>query len=297
MDLNLSKFGASVDASNKKLVIDHLRELFPESSRRTLEGWVKAQRVYMGDRIARHLNEPVLENEEVSVGKKPHQKMGRLPILFQDNDIVVIDKPAGLLSVKSDMGKENTAHDMIKASVKGKVFVIHRLDKDTSGVMIFALSERAFTDLKEQFAKRTAGRTYGAVVEGEPSPRDGRWESYLLDEELIVTTTNNSEMGRLAIADYTTLESGKNLSFLKVKLKTGRKNQIRVQAQEAGCPVVGDKKYGGSQRGRLALHAARLEFCHPTTNRPMVFLSDIPRHMLAPFRKKALICETFRKSP
>lgn len=281
---------------NKNLVIDHLRRLFPDSSRRTMEGWVKAQRVYMGDRIARHLNEPVLEGEEVSIGKKPHQKMGRLPILFQDSDLVVIDKPPGLLSVKSDMGKENTAHDMIKASVKGKVFVIHRLDKETSGVMLFALSERAFTDLKMQFAGRTAGRTYGAVVEGEPEPSEGRWESHLLDEELIVTTTTDPDMGRLAIADYKTLESAKHLSFLKVKLQTGRKNQIRVQAKEAGCPVVGDKKYGSSVRGRLGLHAARLEFCHPTTNRPMVFFSDIPRAMLAPFRKKALICEAFRKT-
>lgn len=283
---------SQMNTQKKYLVLDALRETYPDSSRRTFEGWIKAQRVYIGDRIARHLNEEVGE-AKVRLGKKPLASMGALRVLFHDNDLIVIDKPAGLLSVKSDTGKERTAHDMIKAKVSGKVFVVHRLDKETSGVMLFALSEMGFKSLKEQFARRTAGRTYAAVVCGGPKEDAGRWKSYLLDKELIVETTKDPKAGRLAIADYNLLERGRGESFLKVKLQTGRKNQIRVQAREAGCPIVGDKKYGGRGKGRLGLHAARLEFSHPKTKKPMVFTSEIPRSLLAPFKNKPLICEAF----
>lgn len=279
----------------KYLVLDALKEEYPESSRRTFEGWVKAQRVYIGDRVARHLNEEV-GSAKVRLGSKPLAPLGSLRVLFQDSDLIVIDKPPGLLSVKSDSGKERTAHDMIKEKIASKVFVVHRLDKETSGVMLFALSESAFKSLKEQFAKRSAGRTYAAVVCGGPKEDAGQWKSYLLDKELIVETTDDPKTGRLAIADYTVLERGKTQSFLKVKLQTGRKNQIRVQAREARCPIVGDKKYGGKAQGRLCLHAARLEFFHPKTNKPMIFTSEIPRALLAPFKKRALLCEAFSKT-
>lgn len=285
--------------SKKQLLLEALREHFPASSRRTFEGWVKAKRVYIGDAIAQHLNQMVEEGESIRFHQKPSKKFDKLSILFQDRDLIVINKPAGLLSVKSDEGHQKSAHDMIKQGMGGKVFVIHRLDRETSGVMLFAFTEKAFRSLKQQFAARTAGRTYAAIVEGTGLPESGRWRSYLLDDELIVQTTPNQQVGKHAVADFRVLTTNRDLSFLKVKLQTGRKNQIRVQAAEAGHPVVGDKKYGSafSPIRRLGLHAARLSFEHPTTKKQMVFLAPIPELFLKPFKgERHSLQESFNSS-
>jgi tRNA pseudouridine32 synthase/23S rRNA pseudouridine746 synthase/23S rRNA pseudouridine1911/1915/1917 synthase len=160
------------------------------------------------------------------------------------------------------------------------VQVVHRLDQDTSGVMLFALSHDGYTKLKEIFEKHDIERAYSAIVEGVVKPESGTWTSYLFeDERYHVHSSNDPEKGRVAITHYSVKSASQHYSLLEVKLETGRKNQIRVHCKDAGCPIVGDKKYGNpsSTGKRLYLHAHLLAFEHPITGKSMRFVSPAPK--------------------
>lgn len=261
-------------------LLEALTELSPESSKTTLKQWLKEGRILVDGVVIKKMEQVLEPRQIVSLGAKIRFLEGNIRLLYEDPDLLIIEKPAGLLSVATDFQTENTAHALLKKEYRKRVVhVVHRLDQDTSGVMAFALSERGKEGLKTLFEKHDLIREYVAIVEGHLDTQEGTWTSYLYEQpNYKVYVTNDTQKGQLAITHYQVEGVSRRYSRVKLRLETGRKNQIRVQCQEAGHPVVGDQKYGAKTDPikRLALHAHRLEFVHPISKKRMIFVSPIP---------------------
>jgi 23S rRNA pseudouridine1911/1915/1917 synthase len=213
-----------------------------------------------------------------------------LRIVHLDEAVVVVDKPAGLLSMGSAREKERTAHrilnDHLKSITKSptqQAFIVHRLDRETSGLMLFARSERIQAELQQNWKSVT--KKYLAIVEGTPSSAEGTLKDRLLeDKSLRVRVVDQG--GELAITNYRVLKHHGKKSLLELELETGRKNQIRVQLAALGHPIVGDLKYGAKTdpARRLALHSCELRFSHPVSGTPMKLTSAMPSRLGAMFQ-------------
>jgi len=207
-------------------------------------------------------------------------------VVHRDADVVVVDKEADVLSVPTRLRDEESLVDRILASEQDRgvrhasLRAVHRLDRDTSGLLVFARSGRAYTSLREQFAGRAVDRRYVAVVEGKVEPAEGRFASRLVEDKrtLRVRSTRRPDEGREAITEYRVSERLPEATVLSVRLRTGRKNQIRVHCAEAGHPLLGDRRYGRPSPfiHRAALHACSLAFRHPATDRVLSFESPWP---------------------
>lgn len=211
-------------------------------------------------------------------------KKDKLDIIYEDKSIIVVNKPSHLLTISTDNEKEKTLfHKVImyekRKNKNNKVFVVHRLDKDTSGLVLFAKDEKTKFKLQNNWDKETK-RGYVAVVHGKTKDSD-TLKSYLAETKtLLVHSTLDKKIGKLAITEYKKLMENKRLTLLKINIKTGRKNQIRVQLADNGNEIVGDKKYGEKKFDplrRLCLHANYLEIIHPVTNKKIVFETEIPK--------------------
>ena len=191
----------------------------------------------------------------------------------------------------TDKEKRATVYSILSNYVKdknkdSKIFIVHRLDRETSGLMLFAKNEEMQELLQESWKETVEERSYLAVIDGKLDPAEGSYRSYLFESKVFkVHSTNDPEKGREAITHYSTLKSNDNYSLLKVNLETGRKNQIRVHLQELKHPVVGDKKYGSNSNpiGRLGLHAWVLAFKHPITGKKVRFETSVPGSFLKLF--------------
>jgi len=261
-------------------LLDALGKLAPDSSRTTLRSWIKDGRVTIDGKLAKRADQEVVAGQVIEVAAKQRTLPAGIKILYNDSHIVVVEKPIGVLSVATNFEKGETVHAILKERFRPRmVHVVHRLDQDTSGVMLFALNEKAKNRLKEMFEKHELERAYVAIVEGSFSEEKGVWQSYLYeDANYIVRPTQDKERGRLAITHFQVIGAKKEFTRLKLTLETGRKNQIRVHCQQAGHPVAGDKKYGSKTNPlkRLGLHAYFLGFKHPISNKPMIFTSPVP---------------------
>lgn len=212
-----------------------------------------------------------------------------LEILYEDKDILVVDKPAGLLTVSTPTNKTRTVQYVLTDYVRkgcrksrNRVFTVHRLDQWTSGVLIFAKSEEVKEHLQAQW-KETI-KKYLAVVHGRPAPKQDTITSYLAQNKAyVVYSTTDASKGKIAHTAYRVLKETGDFSLLEVQLLTGRKNQIRVHLADRGHPIVGDRKYGrpGDARKRLALHAKSISFKHPTSGRQMTFETRVPAYFNA----------------
>ncbi len=262
-------------------LLEALNHLSPQSSKTTLRSWIKEGRVQIDQVPAKISNVWILQGQTVTVSHRRKFIAEGIEILYEDADLVVIEKPAGLLSVATAFEKGETAHAILKSTYcPRKVYVVHRLDQETSGVMLFAFQENAREQLKAIFEIHDIERSYTAIVKGCMQPSSGTWKSYLYeDDTYTVHTTDNLNLGKEAITHYRVLASSKRYSWLNLTLETGRKNQIRVHCQEAGHPIIGDKKYGGppSPIKRLCLHAHLLSFTHPITKKKLCFESSVPK--------------------
>ncbi|WP_082882561.1 RluA family pseudouridine synthase [Paenibacillus swuensis] len=215
-----------------------------------------------------------------------------LHILHEDEDLIVIHKDHGLLSIASDKETEVTAYRQLTDYVKSKnpsnrIYVVHRLDRDTSGVMLFAKSEEVKHRLQETWKETVEERSYVALVEGLVHKTEGTITSWLKESKTLkMFSSPYPNDGQHAVTHYKRLQYNKQYTLLEVHLETGRKNQIRVHMQDIGHPISGDKKYGAKTKelGRLGLHARILSFTHPTTGKLMRFDTDIPKIFLRPFR-------------
>ncbi|MBA3722447.1 MAG: RluA family pseudouridine synthase [Parachlamydiaceae bacterium] len=262
-------------------ILDALTQFYPQSSKTTLRSWIKEGRVCVDGLYLKNTNLTVYKGQEILIGQKKKYIADRIPILYEDAEFVVIDKPTGLLSVSTDFEKNDTAHALLKDFYKPrKIYVVHRLDQDTSGVMLFAFGEQSGERLKKIFAAHDIDRSYTAIVEGTMASKSGTWKNYLYEDEgYVVHITDDPEKGEEAITHYKILASNKRYTWIAVTLETGKKNQIRVHCQAAGHPIVGDKKYGSKHNPikRLALHANSLAFEHPSSHKKMYFESSIPQ--------------------
>lgn len=208
----------------------------------------------------------------------------RLKLVYEDDDIIVVNKGYGLLSMGTDKIKEGTAYSILREYVKwsdprNKLFIVHRLDRDTSGLMMFAKNEEAKNTMQHNWNNMVLNRKYLAVVEGTPDQAEGVIKSYLTENaEHEVYSTPDPKLGQLAVTRYKTLASKNGYTMLEVELDTGRKNQIRVHMKEMGHPIAGDRRYGAksSPIHRLALHAQTLRFAHPVTRKEMNFETPVP---------------------
>ena len=212
-------------------------------------------------------------------------KKDKLDIIYEDKDIIVINKPTHLLTISTDNEKERTLFHKVYLYLKkkhknNKVFVVHRLDKDTSGLIVFAKSEMVKKKLQNNWDKSI--RNYVAVVNGNVEKEKDTLRSYLKETKTLLVYSTNDKSGDLAITNYQKIMANKEYSLLSINIKTGRKNQIRVQLNDINHSIVGDKKYGIKKDPlrRLCLHANYLEFNHPITDKKMSFDIDIPNSFI-----------------
>lgn len=233
-------------------------------------------------------------SEFKKIPKRYHPK--GYDILYEDRDIFVGNKAPGYLSVRALWNKDETIHAALNRFVrKGNpksrkcVFVVHRLDQATSGILIFAKSPEAQTFLKDNWA--STKKIYYAVVHGHLKKKEGVISSYLSeDEDYMIHSSQNHEEGRLAKTAYKVIQESAKYSLLEINLLTGRKNQIRVHLAELGHPVVGDDKYGRQDgQKRLALHAYSISFIHPFSKKQMTFCAPLPKFFNQIFSKPGLL--------
>lgn len=254
-------------------LLDELLSKMPEASKTTLRTMLKDERVIVDGQIIKK-NIAIAIGAQIELGQKKIYD-NDLEIYYHDDDIVVVEKPDGLLSVATKKEPFLTLHAKLKERY-GRVWPVHRLDKKTSGVVVFALNHEAKEGLKEQFMNHSIVREYRAIVVGD-IPKQGVWKHKLVEDgnlKMHVTTGK----GLYAETHFKVLKSKKDRHFVAFKLKTGKKNQIRVQASHMGCPILGDNKYGNQEvkSERMCLHAHKLEFNHPITGEKMSYVSSIP---------------------
>lgn len=244
---------------------------------------VNGKRVAQPDH-ALSMNDRVLAGIRPKPGSEILAQAG-IEIVHEDDGVIVINKPTGLLTIATESEKRETAYYLLNASLKERdpsrperVFIVHRLDRETSGLIVFAKDEAAKKRLQKDWPD--AEKKYYAVVEGVPKPAEGKVESYLGETRALkVYSTAAGEESKHAVTRYRLLKAGAGRALLDVTLDTGKKHQIRVHLSDIGCPVVGDKKYGASTNPirRIVLHAYSLTFTHPVTGKKMYFSLPLPR--------------------
>jgi len=266
----------------------------PQKNRNNIKSLLSNKQVFVDGKAVKQFNHLLAPGQEVEIrwNRIPEEKQYQgIDILFEDSDIVVIDKHAGTLSIATDHQKSHTAYNILSAHVKtqgsgNKIFVVHRLDRETSGLMMFAKSQEVQQILQSNWKDIVTERTYIAIVEGVPEEQKGTIKSYLRESKaLIVYSSQNPQDGHQAVTHYEVMKSGWDYSMLKVNLETGKKNQIRVHMQDIGLPVIGDKKYGSETNPirRLGLHAWVLVFRHPVNNESLRFKTPIPDNFMRLF--------------
>jgi 23S rRNA pseudouridine1911/1915/1917 synthase len=255
---------------------ERLRRLFEGASRRTIKHWLEGGRVSVNGDVVRRGDVEVAERDRVELGAPRAVFPARLRLVFEDDDVLVVDKPAGLLTIATERERERTAYRLLAEYVGGhggtaspgkpRLFVVHRLDRETSGLLVFAKSVAVKRQLQEQFEARSVERRYVAAVEGAPRESEGTLRSRLGEDRSLRVRGGRGRAGdREAITRYRVLQRGAWASLLELSLVTGRRGQIRVQLAELGHPIVGDRAYGARHdpARRVCLHAIRLGFAHP----------------------------------
>ena len=272
-----------------KFLISQLKN----KNRNNIKSLLANKQVFVEGDAIKQFNHPLVPGQLVEVrwNRIPEEKKSQgITIVFEDDDIVVIDKQAGVLSIATDKEKSQTAYSMISTHVKSrekgnKIFIVHRLDRDTSGLMMFAKSEKVKTILQTNWKDIVVERTYLAIVEGQVEKTEGTITSYLRESKAMIVHSSQKPYGQLAVTHYQLFKSSRDYTMLKVNLETGRKNQIRVHMQDIGHSVVGDKKYGSKSNpiGRLGLHSWVLAFKHPISEEPLRFETSVPGKFLGLF--------------
>lgn len=277
-------------------LLEALQGHFTSSSTNTLRKMLAASRVHVNGDVQHRAKHDLHPGDTVTVSSKaesasqitatPASKVDpRLTVLHEDEALLVVAKPQHVLSVATDRLETDTLHswcvDLIQErDNNGWAYIVHRLDRETSGVMVLAKSKQAKAHLQEQFAAREVHRMYVARVEGTPTPDQGTVRTWLMeDKHLNVKAVNRRHpQGKEAVSHYRTLSSDGTTSLVEVMIETGRRHQIRMAMQHLATPIVGDRRHGADTdpHGRVMLHAHALEFLHPATDDPVRFEAPLP---------------------
>ena len=274
-------------ADQSIILMDFLCRVMPDRKRSSIKQLLKFGSVMVNGNVTSQFNVPLNQGDTVKVNLTrafPVFYNRRVKIVYEDDDIIVIEKGYGLLSMGNEKIKDGTAYSILKDYLKekdprNKIFIIHRLDRDTSGLMMFAKTIEAKEAMQHNWNNMVLERTYLAVVEGKVEEESGTVKSYLAENsQMEVYSTDDPEKGQLAVTRWKKIASGNGYTLMEVSLDTGRKNQIRVHMKDIEHPIAGDRKYGAksSPIHRLALHAQTLRFVHPVTRRDMRFETPIP---------------------
>lgn len=255
-----------------------------EYSKNKIKSLLKYQNILVNGKIVAKYNHLLNKNDTVEITKKRMPNIKDIEVLYEDSEFLVVNKKPNLLTVATDKEKTRTlfsnVYDYVKDLDKhNKIFIVHRLDKETSGIVLFAKNQKIKDLLQEKWNDIVTLREYIGIVEGKPTKTTGELRMYLTEnKEKIVYKTNNKELGKLAITKYKVLSTNDKYSLVNIEILTGRKNQIRVAMKELNTPIVGDKKYKAKTDPckRLMLHATKLEFIHPVTKKKYKFTSKLP---------------------
>ncbi|WP_296121912.1 RluA family pseudouridine synthase [uncultured Bacteroides sp.] len=268
-------------------LMEFLAAKMPDASRTKLKSLLSKRIIYVDSVITTQYNFPLKPGMKVQISREKGRKEFNhklIKIVYEDAYIIVIEKMQGLLSVNTDRQKERTAYNILNEYVQrsGKqhrVYIVHRLDRDTSGLMMFAKDEKTQHTLRDNWHDIVTDRRYVAVVVGEMEKDAGTVVSWLTDRKLYVYSSPTDDGGQESITHYRTIKRANGYSLVELNLETGRKNQIRVHMQDLGHPIIGDGRYGledVNPIGRLALHAFKLCFYHPVTGELMRFETPYP---------------------
>lgn len=270
-------------------LLPFLLEQLKGKSRNSIKSVLTRGQVAVDGQVITKHNHPLVDGQVVTIQdnktKMSEQALVGIEVVYEDKDLIVIEKEAGMLSISTQRGPEVTAHSQLMDYVKrdhpkNRIYVVHRLDRDTSGVMLFAKNEPMKKELQENWKKIVTERIYTALVEGNVKKETGTITSWLTESKTLkVYSSSFDNGGKQAVSHYKKIRGNKNYSLLEVQLETGRKNQIRVHMEDIGHPIVGDKKYGahGNPMKRLGLHATTLVINHPVTGKKMTFTSKVPK--------------------
>ena len=272
-------------------LLDILKSMQPQASTNVLRKMLTNERITVDEETIHRAKQiitkgqivEILPKPKISVQKEREQqaKTHNLDILFEDEAILVVNKPAGLLSVATDRLEQDTLHNRCveycrSQKKNGWCYIVHRLDKATSGIMVFAKSEHVKRELQDQFAQQLVHRHYVALVEGQSSA--GRADHNLIEDKnlRVYVSDKKTKTSKRAVTTWDILAQGEHETLLSVVIETGRRHQIRVAMAENGTPVVGDKMHGAvtNLHGRICLHAVALEFLHPSNDDPVRFESE-----------------------
>ena len=265
-------------------LMEFLTEQYPDSPRTRIKKLLQSGTIRINERPVTLHSYKLIPGDVVEVNKQAGNAARAglpFPVLFEDNDIIVVDKPAGKPTSSTDgsISIQEILSEFLKRQSKGKykAYVVHRLDKEVSGVLLFAKTLEAMETIKEKWEETE--KHYYALVEGIPVKAEDKIESWLLeDRSQKVHSVSETPEAKFSITNYTTIKQVNNNTLIDIKTDTGRKNQIRVHLSDIGCPIVGDRKYGASAefKRRIRLHAYSLSFPHPTDGRTITVKSPMP---------------------
>ena len=270
-------------------LIEFLTEQYPDSPRARVKKLLQSGTIRINDKPVTLHSYPLRPGDVFEINKQAGNavKAGLpFPVLYEDQEVIIVDKPAGISTSSTDgsLSIQEILSVFLKSQSKGRfrAFVVHRLDKEVSGVLLFAKTHESMETLKERWQE--AEKHYYALVEGTPKEASGTIKSWLIeDKSQKVHSVSERPEAKFSITNYTTIKAVDKNTLLDIKTDTGRKNQIRVHLSDIGCPIVGDRKYGASDefKRRVRLHAYSLSFPHPVDGKTINIKTPMPEGFLS----------------
>lgn len=267
-----------IKVEEKEILYNFLRNNYSNLSKNNIKNLLHDKFVYVNNKCITKYDYLLNIGDIVEI-----KSTNKIDIIYEDNDIIVVNKPCGLLTISTDKEKTKTLYNLVSEYVKSsnknnKIFVIHRLDRDTSGIVMFAKNMIVKNMYQNNWNDLIKNRCYYAIVNGDMDKNEGTIKSYLTEKNMFVYSTNKKGIGKLSITNYKVIKNKDNLTLLDINIKTGRKNQIRAHMRENSTPVLGDPKYGIRNKNikRMYLHAYKLELINPKTKKIMCFKTKLP---------------------
>jgi 23S rRNA pseudouridine1911/1915/1917 synthase len=263
-------------------VLDALRQMFPQSSRRTIQHWIKGRRFSIDGKCIERDNMMLEQGQMLeSVDAFSPKKAANIRIIYEDRYLIAVDKPVGLLSVPLDAptSKRHAMGILRDFYQTDQILAIHRIDRETSGILLFARGYDSQKKFDLLFEQHDLEREYFAILEGHLPQDRGTWECTLKElPSYDVVIAHNPQEGKQAITHFDVLRRSAKYSYVRLMLETGRKHQIRVHCKNAGCPILGDERYGATEDpiDRVCLHSRSIALIHPFTKQPLRFTSPLP---------------------